>query len=105
MSGKVVHFRVAFIFMCLDILYTPHRSLDLASLGCFEKLQLFGVSPDKYFCTYMADSKNARKSLRNTAGTNRVGSTAIISGLPDRGEVVLRIQVSSEASFCAAPLF
>jgi hypothetical protein len=69
------------------------RSLSLADIQFFEKLQRHGQSPDKYFCTYIADMKNAKKVKRNLAGTNRCGSTVLIRGLPSQGEIAVRIQV------------
>jgi len=64
-------------------------------LSFFHKIKRFNSSPDKYFCTFLYDSMNAKRTHRNQASTNRVGSLAIVRGFPGRddGDVVIRIMV------------
>ena len=67
----------------------------MESLDFFSKVVPGGGSMNKYFCTYLYDQVNAKKSARNIHCLPRVGSNAI---LRRRGQpaIVLRIQVCVE---------
>ena len=58
---------------------TDLLSLPFSKLKFFERLQLYGKAPNKYFCTYLADIHKAKSTLRHLACINRCGSNAIVN--------------------------
>ena len=72
------------------------KSIAFSKLQFFHKLRIKGQAEEKCFRTYIRDSRTAAQVASGNATVPRVGSNAIVHGLPGEREAsVLRIQVTS----------